>query len=256
MTSKKNTTSTTNVALVPSPTAGKAAPTKHYPTLDIRSTVSNYLTQEPMTLLVAVPSNTPIPDATNTPVDPTEAFKDISLTSLMPFRISFHQSPMNPKRCFFIWKSSRSSLLTLLLRINQPWPVQINPFFLWKMFLSISSTATLRTIRPTTSRPCISNQISDIRILLSLAVSRSSRTIWLAFYPLLTQVVLISPHTPMISVSHTRWPWTQRIPPQLMSLLQLIQRRRINHPLFLLFPLSNLGKLSLVLTQMEPGSQQ
>ena len=43
-----------------------------------------------MTILVDVPSNTPIPDATNTPVDPTEAFKNTvsDVTEALPFIIS------------------------------------------------------------------------------------------------------------------------------------------------------------------------
>ena len=44
--------------------------------------------------------------------------------------------------------------------------------------------------------------------------------------------------------------------PQLLSLFQLRHRIRKNQPLFLPFPLSKSGKLSLMLNQMEPGSQK
>ena len=77
MTSKKKTTYTPNDALVPAPTAGEADPNKLYPPLDVRSTFSNPSYQYPTTALVTVPSNTPIPDATNTPVDLTEVFTNM-----------------------------------------------------------------------------------------------------------------------------------------------------------------------------------
>ena len=73
MTSKKNTLSTPVDALVPAPTEDKVDMTKNSPTLDVRSTVSNHFYQDTTAILVAVPINTTLPDATNTPVDPTEA---------------------------------------------------------------------------------------------------------------------------------------------------------------------------------------
>ena len=79
-----------NAALLPVPTVLDASPTKRYPPLDVRSTVSKPLSQKPTTLLVAVPSKTSNPDDTNTPVDPTEAFKNIfsDITESLPFLIS------------------------------------------------------------------------------------------------------------------------------------------------------------------------
>ena len=87
MNSKKNTTSNNDANLVPAPTAGESAPTKHYNTLDVRSTTSNPSYQYPMTILVAVPRNTPITDVTNTPVEATEVFKTIvsNITEALPF---------------------------------------------------------------------------------------------------------------------------------------------------------------------------
>ena len=43
-----------------------------------------------MTILVSTPSNTPIPDATIPPVDPTEEFKTIvsEITDALPYLIS------------------------------------------------------------------------------------------------------------------------------------------------------------------------
>ena len=68
MTPKKKTTSIHDDSLAPNPTSGKEDPTKHSPPLDVRYTVSNPSDQDPTTVRVAVPSNTPIPDANNTPV--------------------------------------------------------------------------------------------------------------------------------------------------------------------------------------------
>ena len=90
MASKNNTTSMPVADFVPVPTEGKEAPTKRSPTSDIRFTVLKPSDQEPMDFLVAVPSNTPITDAINTPVDPTEAFKTIfsDITEYLLFRIA------------------------------------------------------------------------------------------------------------------------------------------------------------------------
>ena len=90
MISKKITNYTPNASFVPVPTAVKAGPTKCYPTLYIRSTVSNPLDQYSTTVLVYVPSNTPIPYATNPPIEPTEEFKTIVsyITESFPFPIA------------------------------------------------------------------------------------------------------------------------------------------------------------------------
>ena len=87
MTSKKKTMSTTNPRLVPAPNLGEAVPTKWYPTLDFRSTVLKHLAQDPTTIRVSVPRNTPIPDANNNAVEPTELFKAIvsDITEALPF---------------------------------------------------------------------------------------------------------------------------------------------------------------------------
>ena len=74
MTSNKRTTPTTNYSIVPEPTKGQSDTTKDSPLLDVRSTVSNPLAQYPTTIVADVPSNTPTPDATNTPVEPTKVF--------------------------------------------------------------------------------------------------------------------------------------------------------------------------------------
>ena len=76
MISKKNTTSTPDDALVPMATVFKAATSIIHHSLDARYTVLNLSSQDPNTILVAVPRNNPIPDATNTPVEPTESFKN------------------------------------------------------------------------------------------------------------------------------------------------------------------------------------
>ena len=90
MASKKKTTSTLNAALVPVPTAGEADPTKRSHPLDVRSTISNPSSQDPTIILVAVPSNTPIPDAKNRLADPTEELKtNISdITDALPYLIA------------------------------------------------------------------------------------------------------------------------------------------------------------------------
>ena len=79
-----------DVNVVPAPTVGEADLTKRSPPLDFRSTVSNPLDQYPTTIIVAFPTKTPIPDATNTPVDPNESFKTIvsDITEALPFLIS------------------------------------------------------------------------------------------------------------------------------------------------------------------------
>ena len=77
MTSKKKSISTPGAALVPMPTMGETSSTNFSHPLDFRSTISDHLAQDATTILVAVPSNTQIPDATNSPVDTTEALKII-----------------------------------------------------------------------------------------------------------------------------------------------------------------------------------
>ena len=78
-----------NVALVPAPTAVDAAQTKQYPSLHSRSNFSNPLYQDLMTILYDVPRNTPIPDANNTSVEPTEVLKSIvsDITEALPFLV-------------------------------------------------------------------------------------------------------------------------------------------------------------------------
>ena len=60
-----------DVTLVPAPPVGWVAPTKQSPPLYVMPTVSNPLAQDPTAINVTVPKNTTIPDATNTPFDPT-----------------------------------------------------------------------------------------------------------------------------------------------------------------------------------------
>ena len=90
MTSINKTTPMPESALVCAPTTGEAAPTKRSPSLDFGSIVSNPKAQYPMTIIVAITINTPIPDATNTPVDTTEAFKTIvsDITDTLPYLIA------------------------------------------------------------------------------------------------------------------------------------------------------------------------
>ena len=67
----------TGASLVPDPAMGEADPTKLSPPFDVSSTFSNPLAQFPITILADVLSSIPIPDATNSPVEPTESFKTI-----------------------------------------------------------------------------------------------------------------------------------------------------------------------------------
>ena len=89
MISKNKNTYTPDAALVPVPTVDVADTNKCSLPLDIRSTVSNPSYQYPMTLIVAVPRNKLIPDATNTPVEPTEVFKTIvsNITESLTFLV-------------------------------------------------------------------------------------------------------------------------------------------------------------------------
>ena len=112
MTSKNKTTSIPDASLVIAPTTVKAYPTNCFPPLDFRFTVSKHSDQNPMIIIFSVPSNTPIPDATNTPVDPTEAFITIVCFLL-------HLSPMNQKLCSFSYKTSSRSSLILRLSTKQ-----------------------------------------------------------------------------------------------------------------------------------------
>ena len=93
--------STSTAALVPEPYAGDEALTKQSPPLDISSNVLKPSDQEPTTILVAVHSNTTIPEVTNTLVEPTEAFKTIASEKPKPFRFSFYLSTMISKPWFF-----------------------------------------------------------------------------------------------------------------------------------------------------------
>ena len=79
----------TNAAISPAHTAGELDTTKWSPPLDASSTVSNPLTKYPMTILFDVTINTPIPDDTNNPVEPTEAFKTTvyDITESLPFLV-------------------------------------------------------------------------------------------------------------------------------------------------------------------------
>ena len=64
-----------NAALVPATTMGEVDTTKLYPPLNIRSTASIPLDKHPTTILVSFPNNIPIPDTTNSPVEPIKEFK-------------------------------------------------------------------------------------------------------------------------------------------------------------------------------------
>ena len=93
MTSKNNTTSTTDATLLTAPTAGRAALTKLSPTLDVKSNFLNPLGPYPTAIIVLaseVPRNTPIPVATNNSVDPTEALKTVIKNTIeaIPFLIA------------------------------------------------------------------------------------------------------------------------------------------------------------------------
>ena len=87
MTSNNKTTSTPRKALVPAPTMGKASTTKRSNPLDVSPTVLKPSDQHPTNILGAVPSNNPIPDGTNTAVEPTEEYKPIvyNTTEPLPF---------------------------------------------------------------------------------------------------------------------------------------------------------------------------
>ena len=87
MTSNNKTTSTPRKALVPAPNLEKVSQTKHSNPLDVRPTVLKHSDQDPTTILGAVPSNTPILDATNTAVEPTEDFNTIVSNTIesLPF---------------------------------------------------------------------------------------------------------------------------------------------------------------------------
>ena len=81
MTPKKKTASTPDAALVPEPNAGGADLPKSSPPLDIRSTVLNPQDTDPTTIIALT---SPIPDATNTSFDHTEAFKT-SLNNIIEY---------------------------------------------------------------------------------------------------------------------------------------------------------------------------
>ena len=79
MTFKKNTTFNPEEPPVPAPNSGGEAPTKCSLSSDVRSTVLDPYSPDPMTTLAlpyAVPRNTPTHVYTNTSVDPTEEFKN------------------------------------------------------------------------------------------------------------------------------------------------------------------------------------
>ena len=78
MTSKKEPVFTPHVSPVPVPTLVGMDLHKHSPPSDVRSTVSDPSSIYPTTtaLLYAIPINTLTPVHTNTPMEPTEAFKN------------------------------------------------------------------------------------------------------------------------------------------------------------------------------------
>ena len=199
MTSKKNIMSKPNVALVLSPTMGGAASAKYSPPLDVRSTVSNPSDQYPTTILAGVPINTSTLILPTLQLAPLECLKPSSLTSLNPFPSSLHLSPMNPKPCSSSCKISSRNSLMLPLPTYQPCLIKKH-FLLLLEFHSRSSPSTFRTTRPTFPRTWISTHISKLRLPLKPTVFRRPRIIWLALYPFLPQLVLLSLHPRMVSV--------------------------------------------------------
>ena len=73
-----------------------------------------------------VSRKTPIPDATNNSVEPTEAFKISYATSLKPLHSSFQLYPMQPKKCSSIWRISSRNSSIMLTTIEQPCLIQKN----------------------------------------------------------------------------------------------------------------------------------
>ena len=67
-----------NTAPVLAPTAGRTDPTKRYPPPDVRSTILDPSSPDPMETIAlpsAIPRNTHV--ATNTTVEPTEELKNV-----------------------------------------------------------------------------------------------------------------------------------------------------------------------------------
>ena len=90
MNPNNKTKSTLDYALVLETSACKTARTKCSPPLDVRSTVSKPSAQYTTIIIFAATSNSPIPGATTTPVDTTDALKKIisGFTEELPFLIA------------------------------------------------------------------------------------------------------------------------------------------------------------------------
>ena len=170
MASKKKTPSTSNNALVPKPYTGEVAPTKCSPPLNVRYTVSNPHSKDPTIILVAVPIKNPIPDTTNTPVDPTEALKTIvsNTTVALPFLIA--PISYEPETVILQMENLNQDLIDAAATYKASVPNPKNPFCLRLTFHSISSPSTFRTTINTAPRPLISTQISKLRLSLNLTI--------------------------------------------------------------------------------------
>ena len=152
MNSNKKTIYTPNATLVPVPTAGKEDLTKWSPPLDVKSTVSNPSDQDPKIILVSVPRNTPIPDPTNTPVEPTEVFKTIvyNITEALLFLIApisyepetvlLHLEDLKQELsdATATYKSAAPHPKKLLLAINVPIKIPTGPLQYHQTHSSIS----------------------------------------------------------------------------------------------------------------------
>ena len=187
MTSNNKTMSKLDATPVLSTNTDKAYPTKPSLTLDVRSTVSNHLDQYPTTILFSVTIDNTIPDSTNIPVQPTEAFKNIIsyITEALPFLIApisyepetvlLHLEYIN-QDIIVTTATYKSSVpytrKSLLLAIKVPLKIltgyiqdhQTHSFMELNLNPALKSESTLKTTVP-----------------------RSPRNIWLMFYPLLPQ---------------------------------------------------------------------
>ena len=153
MTSNKNTKSTPDAYLVSETTTARAALTKHSPPLDSSSTFLNPLAQDPITVLFSFPSNTPIPDATITLVDPTEEFKKIvsDITEALLFLVA--PFSYEPETVILQMEYLNQELTNATATYKAYFLTQKNPFWLRLTFRSISSTSTFSATRPTPPWP-------------------------------------------------------------------------------------------------------
>ena len=129
--------STTDNALVPEPTTDESDLTNCSPTLDVRSTVSNFFSTDLKTILAlnsSAPRNTPTPETTKISVEPTESFRTIlrDITKVLPFLIStiyykpetliLHMEDLNQELINTAkkYKAAVTHLKNLLLAIDDP----------------------------------------------------------------------------------------------------------------------------------------